>query len=308
MATILVVDDDERLTSRMVQEFRASGHTCRAQTRAEYVLTEIEANPVDLLILDVMLPGISGFELCRRIRANEQLYSLPILMLSAMSDEEEISHGLAQGADDYVSKPFRFEMLLKRVENLLSTNSHASNLDTMTGLLSAKGVKLEVQRALNTRQTFQLVYVELLHATEFGRIVGEEERAKAIRHVARALQALGEQFHSEPFKVGHLGGGHFLVILPKGSADEYCEKVAKLWREHLPEFYNSIGKGSALAAAQSSRTTPRPFSVPVLDISFFVTSHEPAQSISFRELLDTLSRLRESSRRRGGGVYTDRRI
>lgn len=304
MAKILLVDDDEQLLHRMVQEFRSAGHTCLGQTSGEAAMNQLEQERVDLLVLDVMLPGISGFEICRRIRSNQEHYNVPILFLSAMNSEEEIAHGLAQGADDYLTKPFRIDMLLKRVEGLLNQQAQTPNQDPLTALLSAKAVKLEIQRALNTRQGFQLAYIEMLNITDLGRVVGDQERMKAIRHLARGLTALGEQLPQESFNLGHLGGGHFLCILPKGVAEEYARATHKMWRTHLTEFYQSIGK--------SPSHTPAPIAggnaaVPMLDLSFFITTFDGSGARSFRDLFDTLSRLRESARGRSGGIYVDRR-
>ena len=308
MANILLVDDDEQLLQQMLRDFRASGHACLGETSGEKALAQIDRAPVDVLVLDVMLPGVSGFEVCRKVRANSQHFSLPILLLSAMSSEEEISHGLAQGADDYLTKPFRFDMLLRRVENLLNQQAYVLANDPTTSLLSAKAIKLEVQRVVNLRQPFQLAYIEFLNITEFGRIVGEEERLKAVRHLARVITGLGEQLRHADFRVGHLGSGHFLCILPPGAAESFSMAVSKAWRNHLPEFYASIGRANAFATAQSGgATTARQNTIPVVDSSFFVTSYGGNSAISFRELFETISRLRQSSLGRGPGIYVDRR-
>ncbi len=98
MARILIVEDDSRTAEFVGSHLRATGHDCLvAQTGIE-ALNIARNNGVDLLVLDVMLPGgASGFEVCRRVRSDPNLYTMPILLLSAMSGDEEILHGLAQG-------------------------------------------------------------------------------------------------------------------------------------------------------------------------------------------------------------------
>lgn len=115
MANILIVDDDKRITDFLCDQLKLRGHACRFENRGEQLLEKVNMRDVDLLILDVMLPDVSGFEVCRRIRANTDYYTLPILFLSSMDSQEEINHGLAQGADDYVTKPFGIDELLARV-------------------------------------------------------------------------------------------------------------------------------------------------------------------------------------------------
>src|SRR5690606_30808149 len=115
-AKILIVEDDPRAAEVLGRSLTAAGHTCSIESTGARVLERARQDTPDLLVLDVMLPGTSGFEICRRVRADAHLYTLPILIVSAMRGEEEVMHGLAQGADDYVVKPFEPAQVVQRVE------------------------------------------------------------------------------------------------------------------------------------------------------------------------------------------------
>ena len=134
MAKILIVDDDPT-TSQVVSEHLArNGHSCSVQKSGKKVVETLQSDRHDLVVLDVMLPYVSGFEICRRVRRDPDLYTTPILIMSAMSNEEEIVHGLSQGADDYVSKPFDIPNFLQRIESLLRTSSTGAVMDELTSL------------------------------------------------------------------------------------------------------------------------------------------------------------------------------
>lgn len=309
MGNILILDDDVRLARQLAEFLVASGHTCHVEARADAAMAFLDAAPrVDLLILDIMLPAMSGFEVCRRVRAHARYFTLPVLIISAMNNEEEITHGLAQGADDYLTKPLNLQDVIRRVNRLLSDNSEQAFRDELTGLLGSKGIRLEVQKALSRRDHFSLVYVELLNLADFGRAVGAEARAKAIRHLARGLQVIGQEMQSSVFHVGHLGGGHFVAVLDTDHANGFCRQVQRLWQEHLPKFYESVGQEKAFRDAMVRREKDPNAPLPILDTLFCITTHSGEAARSAQELFDILSHLREGALSANvAGIYTDRR-
>ena len=118
-ANILIVEDEEPLTTLLRYNLEAEGYEVDAVTRGDDADTRLRETAPDLIVLDWMLPGLSGIELCRRLRARPQTQSLPIIMLTARGEESERIRGLATGADDYIVKPFSVPELLARIRALL---------------------------------------------------------------------------------------------------------------------------------------------------------------------------------------------
>ena len=118
-ANILIVEDEEPLTTLLRYNLEAEGYEVDAVARGDDADTRLKEAAPDLVVLDWMLPGLSGIELCRRLRARPQTQSLPIIMLTARGEESERVRGLATGADDYIVKPFSVPELLARVRALL---------------------------------------------------------------------------------------------------------------------------------------------------------------------------------------------
>src|SRR3954447_24349091 len=118
-ARILVVEDEEALTTLLRYNLEAEGYTAETVGRGEDADTSLKEHIPDLVVLDWMLPGLSGIELCRRLRTRAETRSLPIIMLTARGEESERVRGLATGADDYIVKPFSVPELLARVRGLL---------------------------------------------------------------------------------------------------------------------------------------------------------------------------------------------
>jgi DNA-binding response OmpR family regulator len=122
MADVLVIEDEESLLQTLRYNLSQAGHAVRLCTDGRLGLEMVQENPPDLLLLDLMLPGLGGLEICRRVRrdmSNPAISHLPILVLSARDEEIDKVVGLEVGADDYLTKPFSMHELLARVKALL---------------------------------------------------------------------------------------------------------------------------------------------------------------------------------------------
>src|SRR5881227_2022899 len=118
-ARIMIVEDEEPLMLLLRYNLEAEGYEVETSARGDEGETKLKETPPDLLVLDWMLPGMSGIELCRRLRARPDTERLPIIMLTARGEESERVRGLATGADDYIVKPFSVPELSARVRALL---------------------------------------------------------------------------------------------------------------------------------------------------------------------------------------------
>ena len=306
MARILLVDDDTRTAQFIRDHFRNAGHECLVSDRGEKALDIARSHSVDLLVLDVMLPGgTSGFEICRRVRADSELYTLPVLMLSAMSADEEVIHGLAQGADDYITKPFDVQNLLQHSEALLRANSDARAVDELTTLPNGNAMKREVQRRVSRQDVFALAGVELLNLREFAYRCGQEARQKAIRHLARALCICGRERSGVDFMIGHMGGGYFVSIVKPEQVEAYCDRAMQVWEHHLPALYENAGVGQAYRDTVAGTATNK---MPILKLLVCVSARSRKESLNSKELFDILMKIRANAlARQSGGIYLDRR-
>ena len=156
---ILVVEDEDALALLLKYNLEAEGYQVEVVMRGDEAEIRIAEGGLDLVVLDWMLPGVSGLEVCRRLRAREATRTLPVIMLTARGDEQERVRGLAIGADDYVVKPFSTPELMARVKALLRRASP----ERISSRLSHGDVELD-------RETFRVMRGERevhLGPTEF---------------------------------------------------------------------------------------------------------------------------------------------
>ena len=131
-ARIFIVEDEEPLTVLLRYNLEAEGYEVETIGRGDEAETRLREVAPDLVVLDWMLPGLSGIELCRRLRARPETKTLPIIMLTARGEESERIRGLATGADDYIVKPFSVPELIARVRALLRRASPERVADVLT--------------------------------------------------------------------------------------------------------------------------------------------------------------------------------
>ena len=132
---ILAVDDNKQNLSVLQRALTAAGYEVVIAEEGHSALKLIESAPPDLVLLDVMMPGMSGYEVCQQIRANEATCLLPVVMLTALTDMTDRIRGIESGADDFLSKPFNREELLTRVKSLLRIKALHDEVETKNHLL-----------------------------------------------------------------------------------------------------------------------------------------------------------------------------
>lgn len=156
---ILVVEDEASLAVLLTYNLESEGYRVETVERGDEAELKLKENLPDLLILDWMLPGLSGFEICRRLRTREATKTIPIIMLTARGEESERVRGLAIGADDYVVKPFSVPELMARVRALL----RRAKPERVASILQSADIKLDRE----TKRVYRGVREIHLGPTEF---------------------------------------------------------------------------------------------------------------------------------------------
>jgi two-component system, OmpR family, phosphate regulon response regulator PhoB len=214
-ARIMIVEDEEPLTLLLRYNLEAEGYAVDTAARGDEAEVKLKEAAPDLVVLDWMLPGMSGIELCRRLRARPETERLPIIMLTARGEESERIRGLATGADDYIVKPFSVPELVARIRALLRRASP----ERVAGKLAAGDLELDRETRRVSRATrevhlgpteFRLLEFlmqspgrvfsrEQLLDGVWGRDVYIDERTVDV-HVGRLRRALNRGRASDPIR------------------------------------------------------------------------------------------------------------
>lgn len=175
---ILVVDDEQNLCEILAYNLRNDGYEVTEANSAEEAL-ELPLAAFDLMLLDVMMGGMSGFDLARRLKTEEKTAHIPIIFLTAKDTEQDMLHGFDLGADDYIAKPFRIMEVLARVKAVLNRSTHSTQVspetlryDHLVLNLNTKTVSVDGEEVAFTKTEFELLRLLLEHK---GRVFSRQE-------------------------------------------------------------------------------------------------------------------------------------
>ena len=175
---ILVVDDEQNLCEILAYNLRNDGYEVTEANSAEEAL-ELPLAAFDLMLLDVMMGGMSGFDLARPLQTEEKTAHIPIIFLTAKDTEQDMLHGFGLGADDYIAKPFRIMEVLARVKAVLNRSTHSTQVspetlryDHLVLNLNTKTVSVDGEEVAFTKTEFELLRLLLEHK---GRVFSRQE-------------------------------------------------------------------------------------------------------------------------------------
>jgi two-component system phosphate regulon response regulator PhoB len=185
--TICLLEDDADIARLVRYHLEAAGFTVQAHTNAAEVLPAAERKVPALFLLDIMVPGGDGLDLCRRLRLNPSLSSVPVIFLTALATESDRVHGLELGADDYITKPFGTRELLARVKAVLRRFERGGNSETLhIGDIEIDGgaMQLRVRGELVTTTATEFRLLDYL-ARHPGRVFSRDQLLDAVWGDAR---------------------------------------------------------------------------------------------------------------------------
>ncbi len=221
-AKIFFVEDDPDLAEMLTAYFQMQGYQVAKADLGEEAVNLIGEFMPDIAVLDIRLPDIDGYEVCRRLRNNRRTQELPIIFLTEKRDRTDKLSGLELGAVDYITKPFDIQELRLRVRNALRRSNRSSGLNPVTGLPEGEVMRERLTQALQ-KPDWGLVLVRLLGLHKFRDRYGFVAADDVSRAVALMLiNATQETGDADDF-VGHLDVSDYMLVT---SARE-CKKLAR---------------------------------------------------------------------------------
>lgn len=242
---LLVVDDDPSMV-RLLSRLLTGMARIHFATSGEDALLQIRQNPPDLVLLDAEMPGLGGYETCRRIKADPALAHVPVIFVTAHTDTASETHALTIGAVDFIPKPLNPPVVQARVRTHLALKRQSDELrrltatDALTGIANRRafddGLQLEWRRALRSHAPLSLLMVDVDYFKRFNDTYGHPAGDACLRAVARVLAGIARRAGD---LVARYGGEEFALFLPATNASDafrlgesLCQSVAALAIPH----------------------------------------------------------------------------
>ncbi len=233
---ILIVEDQANTAEMLTSYFKTQGYEVTSVGWGNDALAFVEKTIPDLVVLDIRLPDIDGYEVCRRLRAHRRVECVPIIFLTERREREDKLTGLELGAVDYITKPFDIQELRLRVRNVLRRSSLEQLSHPITGLPAAS-LADERLRELLTSSDWAVLSVSLQGLKKFAEVYGFVARDDVVRAVALMLNHVVSESHDPNAFVGHLDDTNFFVVVVPDQVEQVQQALTVRLNEAMAFFY-----------------------------------------------------------------------
>jgi len=233
---ILIVEDDLDVADMLNAYFRVQGYEIFTVNWGEDGVRACQTSRPDIVILDIRLPDIDGYEVARRLRSNRRTAGIPIIFLTEKRDRSERLQGLELGADDYITKPFDVQELRLRIRNALRRAEQDTLTNPVTGLPDGKLVDERISECLN-KITWTMLIVSLENLEIFREAYGFVASDDVMRAVSLMIQNAIKELGGKDDFLGHLGQTDFVLITGPEQAVNLHDRIRGRLEQSLDYFY-----------------------------------------------------------------------
>jgi len=303
---ILVIDDDADLVGFVRMSLEREGYEVTPALEGMAGLRLALERPPDLILLDVLMPGLDGLELLGRLRVNPATVSVPVVLLTARTDSRDLVRGLELGADDYITKPFDIEELVARVGAVLRRSKAMRDLSPLTALPGNFRIAEELEKRVTGGLPLAVIHTDLDNFKAFNDHYGFMRGDTVIKFSANVLVAAAVETGDATCFVGHIGGDDFVVVMHPDAAEQFCKTVIDRFDDGILDFYDPADALRGYVEVIDRRGERHAF--PIVSISLGVATNLRRTFSSEWEASAVASEMKAHAKGEAGSCYrVDRR-
>ena len=275
---ILVADDDEDIVRFVEVNLRLEGFEVSTAPDGEQALQAAYDLMPDLMLLDVMMPRLDGFEVCQRLRADPRTKNMSVIMLTAKSLSADKVVGLTAGADDYMIKPFDPVELVARVKSALRRSREMRAINPLTQLPGNVQIQEEVASRVASGQPFALMYIDLNDFKAYNDFYGFARGDEVIKLLAKCAGAAVQQLAGSDGFLGHIGGDDFVAIVDPEKAEPAADAIIECWDGEIPRLFDEADAGRGYIEVADRRKEMHRFPLTTVSVGIATNTNRPIRS------------------------------
>jgi diguanylate cyclase (GGDEF)-like protein len=271
---LLIVDDDRDICRYVEVNLTLEGYDVEVEhDGAAAVATALRLQP-DLVLLDVMMPGLDGYEVCRRLRADPRTANTSVIMLTAKTLSADKVMGLTAGADDYIAKPFDPPELVARVSSVLRRNRQMRELSPLTGMPGNFQISYELDRLVNDPVAqWAVIYADLDNFKAYNDTYGFLRGDEAIKATARLLTQVLARHDTNPQFAGHIGGDDFVLVVGADQVEDIARDIVASFDDLAPTLYDEADAAAGFIEVKDRQGTMHRFPLMTISLGVATTVH-----------------------------------
>ncbi len=288
-ARILIVEDDFDISNMLKIFFSGLDYEVDVAPRGSDALEKTRQGLPHLIVLDIMLPDIDGYEVCRVLRTTTRTSHIPIIFLTQKDERSDKLQGLELGADDYVTKPFDIEELKLRVQNAIARSERESMTDPRSGLPSGRLIE-EQLREIIRKDGWTFMDIRINHFDPFREVYGFVAGDDVLRFAAMLINEIVDQYGTQQDFIGHASDDNFVIITTDDSSATIGEHLTDRFNEQVLTHYNFLDREQGYILAGEADGEPE--QAPLMSLTVGSVSPSQHQFADIREITELAAEAR----------------
>lgn len=304
--TILIVEDDPTIGRMLAATLEAEGFSATIASSGEEGIARAMRDMPQLLLLDLLLPGMDGFAVVKHLRGNIKTSHIPVVILSARHDTADKVRAFASQVDDYLTKPFNTDELLARIRTQLR-HSQENTLSALTLLPSGLRVERAIELQLAGSEQWSILYIDLDNFKAFNDVYGFLRGNELIRLLARITsETVRDEGNLTDF-VGHIGGDDLVVITTPDRVDTICQRIITRWSVESQACYDPADLAVGTLRAKDRQGVTQHF--PLVGVSIGVVTNQRRPITTMEEVSAVAAEVKHKAKSLpGSAYYVDQRV
>jgi len=290
-ARILIVEDDFDISNMLRIYFTGQGYDVDVALGGPEALDKTRHGLPHLIVLDIMLPGIDGYEVCRTLRTQTRTSHIPIIFLTQKDERSDKLQGLELGADDYITKPFDIEELKLRVQNAIARSERESLTDPRSGLPSGRLIEDQLRKIIR-RDGWELMDIRLNYFEPFKEVYGFVAGDDVLRFTAMLLGEVVDELGTPDDFIGHPGGENFIIITTQENGSNIRSRLQERFAEEVKTHYNFMDRDQGYI--QTTKDDGKKEKVSLMTMSIGYVSPAEYEFADIREITELAAEARRN--------------
>ncbi|KAB2906144.1 MAG: response regulator transcription factor [Anaerolineae bacterium] len=239
---ILVVEDDYDISNMLRIYFTGQGYDVQVAPRGGDALLMTRKQLPQLIVLDIMLPDMNGFDVCRELRTTTRTSHIPIIFLTQKDERSDRIAGLELGADDYITKPFDIEELKLRVKNQIERAERDQSTDPSSNLPTSQLIEDKLRQLITENSTWTYIDAKIMNSDPFREVYGFVAWTEVLRFTALLMGEIVDSFGTPNDFLGHPGNDNFIIVTYSTKSREMEEALVAKFNQEVQQHYSFIDR------------------------------------------------------------------
>ena len=282
MTKILLADDEQSVRQLLELVLRGQGYEVSAVQNGDQLVRMAQETVPDLVLVDLMMPGLDGYEVIRQLRNDTRTAHLPMLILTARSTPNDVVIGFESGADDYIIKPFNIPELLARIKGHLRRASQRPVRNPLTDLPGNVLLTEEVKYRIKRPEPFAYLYLDLDNFKAFNDTYGPARGDRVIKLLAEIIVEVVRSYGTNNDFIGHIGGDDFVALTSPDVYETICRNIIDRFDQRVRGLYDQNDLVRNYLQGIDRQGIPRRF--PIITLSIGVVDSRNRAFANYEEI------------------------